>query len=223
MKIIPITKISTPLKLKVHLENMPLKVYRIILVPESINMMQMHHIIQLSMGWEFAHLFEFTDNKVNYSIAIKLPDEYDDDFFPFKQFKSLVPEKVQLKNEFLLMRESRPFYYTYDFGDGWLHKISFQKVTKKDLANYNDIPICVDASGACPPEDVGGPWGYNDLLFAINDKKHPQYKEYREWLGLESREKFDETYVDIHVINELLNYYYHSSDWNSKSNNYFND
>ena len=36
---------------------------------------------------------------------------------------------------------------------------------------------------ACPPEDVGGAWGYADFLEAISDRKHEQHKELREWSG----------------------------------------
>ena len=45
----------------------------------------------------------------------------------------------------------------------------------------------IEASGRCPPEDVGGPWGYAEMLEAIGDKKHERHAEVREWLG----EEFD--------------------------------
>ena len=28
-------------------------------------------------------------------------------------------------------------------------------------------PILIDGTGACPPEDVGGPWGYSDFIDAL--------------------------------------------------------
>ena len=45
---------------------------------------------------------------------------------------------------------------------------------------------------ACPPEDCGGVWGYEELVDIMSNPKHPEYKERKEWLGgeLES-EKFD--------------------------------
>ena len=39
------------------------------------------------------------------------------------------------------------------------------------------------SSGRCPPEDCGGPWGYADLLEAINDPKHERHAELTEWVG----------------------------------------
>ena len=39
------------------------------------------------------------------------------------------------------------------------------------------------AAGACPPEDVGGPWGYGDFLDAIGDPQHDRHDELLEWIG----------------------------------------
>lgn len=44
-------------------------------------------------------------------------------------------------------------------------------------------PRLIEASGRCPPEDVGGPWGYDEFLRAIEDKTHARHSELREWIG----------------------------------------
>lgn len=41
-------------------------------------------------------------------------------------------------------------------------------------------PRLIEASGRCPPEDVGGPWGYGELLEAIADPKHERHAEFKE-------------------------------------------
>jgi hypothetical protein len=46
-------------------------------------------------------------------------------------------------------------------------------------------PRLVEASGRCPPEDVGGPWGYGEMLEAIADPEHERHAEICEWLGEE--------------------------------------
>src|SRR5206468_6936156 len=44
-------------------------------------------------------------------------------------------------------------------------------------------PICLEGERACPPEDVGGVWGYADFLKAIANRKHKEHKEMLEWVG----------------------------------------
>jgi hypothetical protein len=44
-------------------------------------------------------------------------------------------------------------------------------------------PILLDAKGRCPPEDVGGPPGYGQLLDVLANPKHKRHAEMTEWLG----------------------------------------
>jgi hypothetical protein len=43
----------------------------------------------------------------------------------------------------------------------------------------------IEAGERCPPEDVGGPSRYAELLEGIGDKKHERHAKIREWLGEE--------------------------------------
>lgn len=36
---------------------------------------------------------------------------------------------------------------------------------------------------ACPPEDCGGPYGYQEFLAAQDDPDHEMYEQFRGWLG----------------------------------------
>ena len=44
-------------------------------------------------------------------------------------------------------------------------------------------PRLIEASGRCSPEDVGGPWGYGEMLEALEDPGHERHAETLEWLG----------------------------------------
>lgn len=46
-------------------------------------------------------------------------------------------------------------------------------------------PACVAGKRAWPPEDCGGPWGYQDLLDILATPDHPERAERLEWLGAE--------------------------------------
>ena len=52
--------------------------------------------------------------------------------------------------------------YQYDFGDDWLHDIRVEKALAVD--HRLTYPLCVGGTRACPPEDCGGPFGYEHLL-----------------------------------------------------------
>lgn len=223
MKTTPTTKKTemqvSPIKLKIVLEDTPIEIYRKILVPENINMLQLHFVVQIAMGWEMSHLFQFADKKYNSELLVTVPYDDGDDYD--SQLKVVLPEKALLNDYFLKVRNSKPFYYTYDFGDDWTHKITFQKPSKADLVLFAGIPLLVEASGACPPEDVGGSWGYGDFLEAINDKKHPEHKDFREWIGLKKGEIYDDELVDLEGINEALNDLPKSPLWKVSSKKYF--
>lgn len=208
---------KTPLKIKISLKDLPHKCERTLLVPEQINMLQLHFLIQHSFGWHNAHLFEFQDKKWKSEISIGVPN---DNHLDFDFIETLTASDTKLKNVFIDNNASKAFWYWYDFGDDWWHRISFLKVTNKDMKAYDSTPICLKAIGKCPPEDVGGPWGYADFLEIINDKNHPEYEEFREWQGLDFDNIYDEFDVDLTDINQRLKQYFKSKQWKYKLSDY---
>jgi hypothetical protein len=80
--------------------------------------------------------------------------------------------------------------YLYDFGDGWEHTIKIEHIA--DAMPGVAYPRLIDVTGRCPPEDVGGPWGYGEFLKAIADPKHMRHAELTEWIG----DAFDPDAVD---------------------------
>ena len=200
-KIIPLH--PTSIKLKINLENMPFPIYRKVVIPADITMSELHLIIQVAMGWEDCHLFQFSDKKERPKISAQREME-GDDFWGSPHGDTYDADELFLL-EFLEHTDGKTFWYWYDFGDDWWHKISIQKVTKNDLAEFVDeTPACTEAAGLCPPEDSGGPWGFANLVEAINEPKHPEYKTYREWLGIKGKKKIDFEKVDIDAINDNL-------------------
>ena len=87
------------------------------------------------------------------------------------------------------------FAYEDDFGDGWDHEITVEKVLVPEAGGR--YPQCVAGRRACPPEDVGGTWGYESFLEAIRD---PEHDSMLEWAGGE----FDPAAFDIAAVNDDL-------------------
>ena len=118
----------------------------------------------------------------------------EDDFdspFPFGRKEKLNAEILTLEEIF--SREKQTYTYMYDFGDSWEHKITLEKITNEAI----ETPVLLKGKGACPPEDCGGVWGYEHLKEVLSDKKHPEHKEMREWLGLERGDKWDAEEFDL--------------------------
>ncbi len=212
-----------PLKLKIELLNAPVKIVRKVLVPEHLNMWQLHLVIQDAMGWLDMHLFEFKDRMRHPEISVYISDGEEYGMGMINQPKIIRnPDKAGLSELFVKKNQSKPFFYWYDFGDDWMHKISFQKVSKKDLTYFKGHPICIDATGSCPPEDIGGVWGYAALLEAIDDEKHPQHRALREWMDVDPKADFDPNEVDLEKINFLLETLTEHEIWNNCPQNLFN-
>jgi hypothetical protein len=60
----------------------------------------------------------------------------------------------------------------------WEHTIRIERIT--DAVPGIAYPRLTEATGRCPPEDVGGPWGYHEFLDAIAD---PSHEERLQWIG----------------------------------------
>ena len=80
--------------------------------------------------------------------------------------------------------------YLYDFGDGWEHTIKVERLIDPEPGAL--YPRLIEASGRCPPEDIGGPWGYAEFREAIGNPKHARHAEFKEWFA----DDFDPNLVD---------------------------
>jgi len=148
---------------------------------------QLHEVIQVTMGWEFEHLYGFNIGGVEYE---DLEMESDDDVEDACDTK--LSEVLPTRN-----RRSR-FAYEYDFGDGWSHQLIVEErfLPEKGVK----YPICVAGQRACPPEDCGGPWGYPEFVEAISNPDHRSHDEMLEWVGGE----FDPERFDREAVNGAL-------------------
>lgn len=174
------------LQLKIVLQGIDPPVWRRILVEDTISFYQLHDVIQSVMGWEDDHLFEFDQGGLSIGRA------HEDFMGEVKSAK-----KVKIKEVFSTEGQRLP--YIYDFGDSWEHLIIVEKIMEKDPSQK--YPVCLDGERACPPEDCGGVWGYEELLEIKKDKNHPEYEErIVEWLG----EDFDPEDFDLNEVNEGL-------------------
>lgn len=171
-------------------------VWRRLLVSDSITFEKFHKIIQASFGWHNYHLYQFSRNGYGAHEIIGITDEYDDDDNPF--YSKRDASAVRLSEIFGTVGEK--YIYIYDFGDDWTHQITLEAITPEHIIN----PELIAGKGACPPEDCGGPWGYVNLRDILSDKRHPEYKETKEWLGLTPKEEWDADYLDLEYLKAVV-------------------
>jgi hypothetical protein len=173
---------DTIVRLKITLDDVEPKVLRRIEVPLAIKLDRLHLTIQAAMSWTNSHLYEIRAKDVGWGI----PDpDWPDGPLDARKAKLIdILEDVGVKT----------LRYLYDFGDGWEHTIKIERLVDPEPGAL--YPRLVEASGRCPPEDVGGPWGYAEMLEAINDPGHERHDELREWLA----EDFDPHAIDIDAL-----------------------
>ena len=71
--------------------------------------------------------------------------------------------------------------YTYDFGDGWEHRLTVTDVrTGQPGVSY---PRYIGGERNGPPEDCGGIPGYYDFLDKIATKRGKKRKAALDWYG----------------------------------------
>jgi hypothetical protein len=160
---------------KLKLKYINPEIWRRILVPESYSFWDLHVAIQDSMGWEECHLHKFKIKKENQVLSIGIPD---DDLFD-RESELLAGWLTAIKKYF--QTEGTSISYVYDFGDYWEHEITLEKIFPENPDQK--YPTCIGGENACPPEDCGGPPGYEEILRVLKNPKNDQYKDTRDWLG----------------------------------------
>lgn len=159
---------------KVTLKEIKPLIWRRIQVPATYTFWDLHVAIQDAMGWLDYHLHQFNiqNSKSGREDEIGMPhEEYENN--------TLAGWEAPIASYFSL--ENKKAKYIYDFGDDWKHRILLEKILpQKPGLHY---PICIAGKRACPPEDCGGVWGYENLLEIIQDKKHEEYESTMDWLG----------------------------------------
>lgn len=149
-------------------------VVRVLDVPAGALLSEVHDLLQAGLGWTNSHLHQFVADGVCYGMA-----------------DTEGPEDERDESTVLLRSLPARFRYLYDFGDDWEHEVEI-------LGPGGDRPGCVSGEGACPPEDVGGPPGYAELLDVLGDTDHPEHEGMRTWSS-HWNAAFDQADTDLFV------------------------
>jgi hypothetical protein len=185
-------------RLKVEIDEVMPAVVRRVEVPVTIRLDDLHFVLQIAIGWQNCHPFEFRageidpDSKTSDSKTLAsetsdskrwgLLDRDDPD-------SGLLAAETATLADILALRSA--FHYDYVYGEDWAHTVTLEQIAPA-LAGAS-YPRLVSAQGRCPPADIGGPEGYETFLQAIADPGHLHHDGMIEW---------DDPDFDPDIVNE---------------------
>jgi len=170
-------------RFKITLQNSDPAIWRRI-ETKDVTLEKLHELIQTAMGWTNSHLHQLEIADTRYTDRRFMMDDFDD--FGAVDYSGMrVSELVSEHGAKLRMG------YEYDFGDGWQHEVALEQVTEPEPGIR--YPRCIDGERACPPEDVGGVYGFADYVEAITNPNHSEHDELLEWSGPFDAAEFDAT------------------------------
>jgi len=144
------------------------KVWRRLLVRESMWLSRLHDAIQIVFDWfdYQTHTFLLDDLKLGN---------------PLKRDDFLVEDDRDVALADLDLGQREHLAYDYHFGEGWRVDIRVERtgVVEKGL----HYPVCIGGERAGPPEDCGGVEAFHDMLACLKEPETDLGREWLEWLG----------------------------------------
>lgn len=176
-------------RLKITLRDIDPPVWRRVEVPMNFPLRRLHDVIQAVFNWLDSHLHQFEIGDLVYGQT----EIAGDDFGPGRQYSD---RNVTLGA--LIDRGVTRFVYRYDFGDDWEHDVRIERVDdpKADV----EYPVLMEGARRAPPEDCGGPFGFQDFLAAMKDEDHEDHETIVDWYGGD----FDVDDMELETVKAML-------------------
>jgi Plasmid pRiA4b ORF-3-like protein len=112
-------------------------VWRRVQVPANITLRELHGVIQVAMGWEGIHLYQFSLRATRFGSA------------------ELSASSPDVTLAALGLRQGAWFLYEYDLNIPWRHGVRIEEQLPAPPDTV--CPACIGGNGACPPEDCHDP------------------------------------------------------------------
>jgi hypothetical protein len=161
------------------------RVWRRLLVRESMWLTRLHDSIQILFDWfdYQTHVFSLDD------LRFGNPQRKED--------ASIEDDRDVTLTDLDLASRDR-LTYDYHFGEGWKVDVRVEKaIAMEKGVSY---PVCIAGERAGPPEDCGGLEAYHDMLACIKEPNTDLGREWIEWLG----PTYDPVVCDLDKINKAL-------------------
>lgn len=162
-------------------------IWRRVLVPGNWSLGALHYVVQVAMGWTNSHLHQFIVG---------------DDYISLYRVEGITSrDSAQVTLAEIALQPKTKFVYEYDFGDSWEHDIIVEAIVSPEAERR--YPVCTAGKRACPPEDCGGVYGYENLLAILSDPAHEEHDDMVAWLR-QMHPGFDPEHFDLAAVNKRL-------------------
>ena len=148
------------LTVRVDLDDAEPPIWRRLVLAGDLTLDRLHEVLQAAMGWTDSHLHQFTMGPFVRDYRMQ---PFVTDYGESEGDEGILEREVRLDE--VVAEPGQRLFYEYDFGDGWDHTLLVESVAPHEA----DAPTarCVGGERACPPEDVGGMGGYQQVLDAL--------------------------------------------------------
>jgi hypothetical protein len=165
-------------------------IWRTIAVPVDLSFHDLHLMIQGAMGWKNQHLYSFGESQkaAYFRVVSPYAEEFGMDAIQISAHNVLWSYLNQYVDESEL---PKTMHYEYDFGDCWEHTL---EVLDFDQSRKTAVEL-LDGESACPPENCGGPPGYERMKKYLLGQLSRE--EYYDWFTATNAEGFDPTHFDL--------------------------
>lgn len=163
-------------------------IWRKLRVPAEIDLNELHEVLQVTFGWSNTHLHGYRIGDLEFRVPVS--EESGSRFYIDEAGAPLGA----------VARVGTPFIYQYDFGDDWVHDVRVERIVPRaEVATAPSIE-CLGGQRRCPPDDCGGPPGYEHLLRVLDNPADSEYHEMKSWVG----RSFDPEAFDMDKVNRKL-------------------
>lgn len=144
------------------------RVWRRLLVRESMWLSRLHEALQIAFEWYDyqTHCFQLDDLRYGNPVA---GEEH-----PVEDDRDVAVSDLDLEHR-------GPCVYHYHFGEGW--RVEIRLETVRALEKGAAYPRCTAGERAGPPEDCGGLDAFHDMLDCLKEPQTDLGREWREWVG----------------------------------------
>lgn len=176
-------------QLKIELCDIDPPVWRRVAVPADFPLNRLHDLIQAVFDWLDYHLHQF-------EVGDRIYGQPEISGCDLGGSRIYTDRNVTLGA--LVDRGVEAFTYRYDFGDDWEHAIVVEGVDdpRADVA----YPALLAGARRAPPDDCGGPPGFEAFLESMADEDHEEHESMMDWYG----EPFDPDDMELPAVEAML-------------------